>query len=401
MFKFSVSREDILKPLELISGPAPTGDDKNPIVKNVFMSVYKITESDKSNLNESFKDADYALLLKCTDTEIEMSTIIPIFSLCDVEVGETTVNADTLKTIVKSLPVAETLNFEMNGNCVHLTSTNNDFVLASQPANQFPSIDTSIASYELRIDAQVLLDLMKTTAFSIAQENYRTYLKGMRFQFDEKTVSVCTADGHRLSLNKGDLISKVNLDPDNQTDRFIFPKKGVTELIKLIEQIKPVDKTVTLTLSKNSLKTIIGDVTLISKLLDCKFPDVFTLLSNLDISIVVNKEDFMQSLRRVSIVSAKTNAVEVYIENRKLILISRNSIREEAKETIVPVETTDAIYQTGINSAYLIDICKVIPNKLIKISMSQSCRNALIEPVCSEDDPMNYSRYIVSRRIIG
>jgi DNA polymerase-3 subunit beta len=404
MFKFSVSREDILKPLDLISGPAPTGDDKNnePILKNVYLSVFKINLDNKQSYLKDVNDAQYGLLMKCTDTEIEMTTAIPLYQINDIEEGDTTVNADILKNLIKNLPVATIIDFYLEGNNVHLTTPNNDFSLVSQPASQFPTIDTSSKCYELKLNYKVLLNLMKTTAFSIAQDNYRVYLKGMRFLFDDKELHVCTADGHRLSMNNGEIISKKIFDQAYTENSFIFPKKGVSELIKLIEQIKPEDnEEITLTLSKNSLVTNISNITLVGRLLDSKFPQTTALLSNLDIYIIVNKEEFMQSLRRVSVLCSKSNAVEVFIENQKLMLITKNAIREEGREIINPIECSDVVYQTGLNSSYLIDICKAIPNKLIKISMSHSCRNALIEPVCSDEDEINYSKYIVSRRVIG
>ena len=84
-----------------------------------------------------------------------------------------------------------------------------------------------------------------------------------------------------------------------------------------------------------------------------------------------------------------------------MVLSSRNNFNEEAKEVLVPIECSDNTNEIIMNSNYLIDICKAISNKQIKISMSITSKNALIEPICSENEEINNAKYVVSRRIKG
>ena len=403
MFKFSVTREDILKPVEMISGPAPTGDDKlvDAIIKNVYLSAFKVNHEEDDSLYPNLKEAEYGLLMKCTDTEIEMMTAIPLLNSFEIEEGETTVSVDKLKSIIKSLPEGSIINFSLEANNVKVATQVNTFNLVTQPAIQFPSIDSSEPIYSLLIKKNSLLNLLRSTSLSLAQDNYRMYLKGMRFSFDEKILHVYAADGHRLSMNNCEL-EDITFYDEPEDKGFLCPKKGVMELIKVLEQNKELEEPITLTLSRNCLKTNVGNVILVSKLIDLEYPPVETLIPNsCEIYITVDKEEFLQSLRRVGILSSKTNSVDLLLDKRQLVLSSRNNFNEEAKEVLVPIECSDNTNEIIMNSNYLIDICKAISNKQIKISMSITSKNALIEPICSENEEINNAKYVVSRRIKG
>ena len=92
MFKCSIGREDLLKPLGHISGVAGNTAN-NPITSNVLLEILP-------NDGTVIKDAKYKLRMVCTDTEIQMSTEVGLF--CDdIKEGKTTVNVKILLEILK------------------------------------------------------------------------------------------------------------------------------------------------------------------------------------------------------------------------------------------------------------------------------------------------------------
>ena len=178
MFKCSIGREDLLKPLGQISGVAggsSGGSSQQPsITTNVLLEIKPVE-------NPVADGPKYKLCMICTDNEIQMSTEAGLF--CDdVSVGKITVNVKILLEILKKLPdgayvtLAETKNEKML-----LSSGKFDSNMATMDADLFPCIETTGVLYELKINAKVLLNIMKTTKFSIAAESYRFFLRGMRF----------------------------------------------------------------------------------------------------------------------------------------------------------------------------------------------------------------------------
>lgn len=402
MLNFSIGREDLYKPLEQVSGPAGINPNGDIITANVLLQVIK--NSNKSNI----KDAEYVLQMLCTDTEIEMISEIGLF--CDnIQEGETTVNVKKLLEIVKSLPDGSYINFTLDdneGKNLVISTNKNKFFLSTLPADKFPKIDVLNTIFSLKISSQELLTLMKTTVFSIAVESYRYFLNGMRFSLDSnlpKTLNIFTADGHRLSMQKGELLEDCIIPDSYEEDGFIFPKKGVSEVIKLLSIDKDnEEKVVVLSISKNSLKTQIDGITLISKLIAAKYPNVLSVIpTNCHRFIIINKDSFKSTLQRVSILcNSKNPAIEMTMSNNVMTIKAKNSQHEEASEVVDMISYEGDDFEIAFNAKYFIDICNAISTSKIKISMSESSNNAMIEPLPSEDEEISYARYIVSRVVI-
>lgn len=401
MFKCSIGREDLLKPLGHISGVAGNTVN-NPITSNVLMEILP-------NDGSTIKDAKYKLRMVCTDTEIQMSTEVGLF--CDdIQEGRITVNVKILLEILKKLPDGAYVNFT-EGN------TNDQLVLSSGKfksnmvtidAEYFPAIECLDNLYELKIELNELLNVMKTTQFSMAAESYRVFLKGMRFAVvgnDNMGLDIITADGHRMSLQKGRLVEPCII-PDNLDDNgFIFPKKGVDQLIAMMSAMKESadDNTiVTLKINKNSLQTTVNGISMLSILIEAKYPNITSILpNNCNRVLVVDRKLFQDTITRVSIMSNSLNkAVEMVLNNGLFTIKAKNSNHEEAKDDIDYVSYTGDNFEIAFNSDYLNNICRVISTSKMKISLSKSSNNLLIEPMADENEEQSYARYIVSRIIV-
>ncbi|MGN1393765.1 MAG: DNA polymerase III subunit beta [Succinivibrionaceae bacterium] len=399
MIRFSIGREDLYKPLEQISGPAGIGPKGEVITSNVLFVVTK-------NNNDYIKDANYVLQMTCTDTEIEMITEVGLFS-DDIEEGDVTVNVKKLLEIIKSLPEGSYITFKHDSkderNLV-LETSKNKFYLVTLPTSQYPNIDVLNTAYTLKIEGSKLLNLMKTTFFSMAQESYRFFLNGMRFSINHEEPSVLniyTADGHRLSLQRGDLLEPCII-PEicNDKEGFIFPKKGVSEVIKLLSIEK--ESIVEFFISNNSLKTTINGITIISKLISAVYPNVLSVVPNKCTRfIVVNREDFKSTLQRVSILcNSKSQAIEIIVNNNVLMIKAKNNQHEEASEIVDMINYDGDDFELAYNVRYFIDVCNAINTKKIKISMAESSNNAMLEPLPEKDEEASFARYIISRVVI-
>src|SRR5574344_579017 len=386
MLKFCIGREDLLKPLEQVSGPASASPQGDTITLNVLLRVQRVNCNIENLQDNSLKDANFKLQMICSDTEIEMISEVGLFS-DEIEEGETTVNVGKLVEIIKSLPDATYIKFCLDANNLIIQTELNNFALATL--------------FELKIKHKELLNLMRSTAFSIAVENYRVHFKGMRFEISGKTLNIYTADGHRLSMQKGQLEEEVVFQESYKDNGFIFPKKGVTEVIKLLDLRKTSEDIVTLSLSKNSLKTTIDGISLVSKLIDGKYPDVSNVIPrNCSRFIVIDRESLMKTIRRVSILcNSKNNAMEFLVKSGKLTIKTRNSQHEEAKEK-VEIEYQGDDFELAYNSSYFMDICKVVNTQKLKISMPVDSNAAMVEGVPVGDEEPSFARYIVSRVVL-
>ena len=395
---FSISKQNFYKPLDYISGPAQ-GAGQDSINGNVLLNVIK------NNNRYPNIDSQYVLELVCTDNDIEMKSIIGIYSDEVVE-GGITVKVKSLLDIIKSFEDETfiTIKYDESDNRVYIKTNSNDFNICAVPANGFPRIDTSDMCFDMKIRRKELLTIMETTQSAILQENYRYYLKGMRFSFDKNNpmeVNIFTSDAHRVSIQKGILNEPCIVPEDYITGGFIIPKKGVTEIIKLlsIDKNNP-DEEIVLSVSDNSLNTVINGICIVCKLIKADvYPDFFSFIPQVCNKIMVLKRTYLKScLKRVIILSNHHfPAVKFVIKNGLLTIKCKNNHHEEAKELIDLCSYEGDDIELAFNPHYIIDVCDNMTTEKLKISLSDMSSCALIEPLPNKDEEVSYARYLVNR----
>src|SRR5690606_26477853 len=95
-------------------------------------------------------------------------------------------------------------------------------------------------------------------------QDIRYYLNGMLLVLDGNNVRCVATDGHRLAY------CAITIDGNAPKQEVIVPRKTVLELLRLLEDS---DDPIEISVAANQIKFVFGDVELISKLVEGKFPD--------------------------------------------------------------------------------------------------------------------------------
>ena len=98
----------------------------------------------------------------------------------------------------------------------------------------------------------------------MAQQDIRYYLNGMLLVVDKGSLQAVATDGHRLSW------ASIAIAGDYPRQEVILPRKTVLELGKLLADS---DEPVTIDILANQVRFRFGNVELVSKVVDGKFPD--------------------------------------------------------------------------------------------------------------------------------
>ena len=162
--KFSLSREALLKPLQLVVGVVERRQTL-PILSNVLLSL------DQSRLS-----------MTGTDLEVEIVGVTDIGS--GGEDGDVTVSARKLVDICRSLPEEAQIDFSSGDGKATLKSGRSKFTLATLPANEFPSVDEGEKTVEFMVPGSALKALIEATSFAMAQQDVRYYLNGMLWELN-------------------------------------------------------------------------------------------------------------------------------------------------------------------------------------------------------------------------
>lgn len=316
------------------------------------------------------------LTLHATDLDISVSTSCP----CEVlEPGKVTLQAKSLFDIVKNLE-KDTLELETEENFwANLNAGSVSCRIVGTHAEEFPKIlDTS--SVELfPIDAELILDMIDKTIFSISTDDSRANLTGAYFKVTtEDNLLMVSTDGHRLS--------KIESPPeefDPQADipsmlreGIIIPRKGLAEVRRIIDRES---SELSFGIVENNVVFKSGPMSLSVRLIDGTFPDFTQVLpKESDHRAVVEKSLLDQSLRFVSLfASSKTNNVQLTLSDEGLELYASDPDRGEAKKA-VPANYDGQQVKAGFNFRYLKDVLGAINGDAVSIEIIDTLSPTLI-----------------------
>jgi DNA polymerase-3 subunit beta len=360
--KFTVTRDALLKPLNLVAGVVERRQTL-PILANVLIGV-------EGNL----------LSLTGTDLEVELLGKV---SLDGATVdGDITVPARKLLDIVKSLPDDSVISVEVDEQRAIIKSGRSRFTLSTLPASEFPNVEQGSASLEFDVLQRNLKTLIDKTAFAMAQQDVRYYLNGMLWEIKDGIFRVVATDGHRLALSTQSGITA------SEEKQVILPRKGVLELSRLLIEE---DESIHLAFGDTHLRATTQAFTFTSKLVDGKFPDYDRVLpKGSDKEVVAERDVLKQALARAAILSnEKYRGIRMQFNAGDLRIVANNPEQEEA-EDVVAIEYNGDTLEIGFNVSYLLDIMNVVSGPKVKFSLLDANSSALLE-----DNDDGNSLYVV------
>jgi DNA polymerase-3 subunit beta len=179
-------------------------------------------------------------------------------------------------------------------------------------------------------------------------------------------------DGHRLAMN-----SVAAAVIDNAFAQVIIPRKGVIELLRLLEDSP---EEVTVSIMANHIRVANSSFIFTSKLIEGRFPDYDRVLPRGGDKIIsVRRELLKQSLSRASILSnEKLRGIQLQLRTGLLRILANNPEHEEAEEEI-NIDYSLSDLDIGFNVKYLTDIFDTIDDEHVTLTLSDSNSSILVE----------------------
>jgi DNA polymerase-3 subunit beta len=364
--KFSVNQQDLQKSLNYCQGVIEKRSTL-PILSNVLLDV------SNSKLTITATDLDLIFIHQIPNVEI-------------MEEGKTTSSSSIMYDIVRKYKSGSKINFSNpSENKLHLESDKSVFNLNCISATEFPVTDENFIENEFSIKSKELLKLLNKCKFSVSNDETRHYLSGIfihQTEVDDKIfLTAAATDSHRMS------ISKIRLQNKVEFDQIILPKKTIFQLCSLLEDY---EGEVKISNIKSKIKFEINNSTLISKLIDGKFPNYVQVVPKENQKkLEVDLKLFLNSVDRVASVSLdKKDGVKFSLSKNNLDLSVNNTNSGDGKESLTVKFDHDL--DISFNSRYLIDVASQLDGDSIEIYLKDTGSPALIR------DPSDYdSIYVV------
>lgn len=308
-----------------------------------------------------------------TDLEVSLTDSVP----CEtINPGKVVVNAKNLFEIIK----------ELSSNSIQLTKKDNNWLEIKQgkyissivgiSSDEYPVFPTNLGSDFFTISSSLLKDMIEKTIYSVSTDESRYHLNGVYMeQKSDFSYTLVATDGHRLSLINRNIPS---VNSHRQTHGVIIPRKGLNEIKKLLETF---DGNLEFTIDGPQIILRHENTILMIRLVEGKYPSYQQFIpQKLSFKICVNREAFLGSLKRVSLLAnQKSKAVTLIISKGKMEISSNNPELGDAKEEL-DVNFFETEIKISFNSKYVTDILNSISDENISFEMNDHLSPAIITP---------------------
>jgi DNA polymerase-3 subunit beta len=281
------------------------------------------------------------------------------------------VGARKLLDILRALPEGAGISLTAQDKRLIVKSGKSRYSLQTLPAEDFPRMaapETDAVRFSL--PQEVLKSLFLQVQYAMAQQDIRYYLNGLLLTIDEGNLRAVATDGHRLALAERSVAPR-----ELGHQEVIVPRKTILELARLLGDT---EEPVAVDLTPTQARFAFGDIILVSKLIDGKFPDYNRVIpKNHPKQLLLNRQSLLQALQRAAILTNdKFRGVRWVLGEDTLRISSTNTEQEEAQEELDIDYRGDAL-DIGFNVGYLLDVLNHVSSEDIECALGDGNSSAL------------------------
>ena len=224
-----------------------------------------------------------------------------------------------------------------------------------------------------------LVTAINKALFAVSNDDLRPAMTGVFFELDKKGITFVATDAHRLVRYTRTDVSCP------KKDSFIVPKKPLS----LLKGSLP-DNEDELNISYNSNHLFVkhGGTELVCRLIDARFPDYKVVIPvDNPYKMTVNKSDFQNALRRVSVFSNKsTNQVALTISGSELQLAAQDVDFSFEGNERMSCQYDGEDLQIAFNAKFLIEMLNGADTTEINMELSTPTKAGIIKPTEQADN---------------
>lgn len=263
---------------------------------------------------------------------------------------------------------------------------------AGEPA---PAVSMPEASVELPAD--LLLDALNHTIFSVADEQSHYTIEGAQLIVHREKIGMVSTDGHRLSL----YLREVSVGTVHEDLQCLIGRKAMTELKRILEQFEGSDDEparLKFAVDERQIYFQTPRRLLVSHKLGGRFPEYNRVMpKEFNATLDLDKETFAPVLRRVSLFSERrSSAVRFDIENGEMKMQAQvfgdDADMLHSEESISVDYAGDPI-RVGFNARYILEFMQICTGGAFRLHIGDPRSAALME--IPDTEPGTDYRYVL------
>ena len=355
--EIEVTQEKLAKALNNVSRIA-VGRVTLPVLNNVLIRV--------NNKKVS---------LVTTNLDMAIVDYLPVSNSKD---GVITVPAKLLAEFVSNLPKGEIIRINEKDNKITISTKKYKSTINGSPADDFPELpeinEKNAVIFKLGIDE--FKEGISSVTIASSNDLTRPALTGIYFNTNNKTLAVAATDGYRLAEKK--LIKNVQSEI-----AVIVPASSLQEALRSInDEMEEIE----ISFNDDLVRFRLGEVEIISKLIDASFPDYRRLIpKNNNINLELDKDELIRVTKLAALFARSVNG-SIVCEAKKPDLFSVKAVASELGENDSSIETkVNEEGKVTLNSRFLTDALNVLNDKTITFDFSNTISPVVLRNKKNDD----------------
>jgi len=322
-------------------------------------------------------EGDMQISLSATDIQISITTKMEAIVN---ERGGIVVSARLFTDLVRKLPAGDILITSDERNIVSLKTERSEYELQGKEEGEFPRIDTDEEGKHIRIDRELLKDMIEGTAFAASTDESRGVITGILFEIKEGVFSLVALDGYRVAIKreKGEAFKGEEI-------KVIIPAKLMREISKILADGAASEEEILLDIGERRIKLFTEETLVRVNLLEgeyIKYRDV--LPKECKIKFKIDRLELLSAVERAAMLRSEgKNAFVRLSVSDEAVTVSSRADEGRGRETI-PAEKTGDDLEIGFDAKFLNDAMKNISDEEIEMQFNTSVSPCLIRPVEGE-----------------
>ena len=295
------------------------------------------------------------------------------FSAEVAEGGKVLVPGKLLAEISRSLP-AKPVTVQLDGTRVLVTAGSAKFTLPTLSLNDYPSLPELPEATGV-VATDVFSTAVAQVAIAAGRDDSLPTLTGIHVEINHDTIILAATDRYRLAVRE---LQWQATQPNIETTA-LLRARTLAEAAKSLLGTKNVSVSLAPTASHDRLAGFSADSkSMTSRMLDGTFPPYKHLLpQDVTTTVVVEVATFLDSVRRVALVTDKTVPLRLTFAGTSLELEAGAGEEAQATEAIEILLTGEPI-TIAFNPTFLIDGLQAIGTQFVQISFTGSNKPAIL-----------------------
>ena len=273
--------------------------------------------------------------------------------------------------ILRALPDSALVSLDWADNRLTLRAGKSRFALQTLPAEDFPLMNVgSDVSATFSLTQETFKTMLSQVQYSMAVQDIRYYLNGLLMQVEGNQLRLVATDGHRLAY------AASQIEAELPKTEVILPRKTVLELFKLLNNPS---ESITVELLDNQVRFQCNGTTIVSKVIDGKFPDFNRVIPlDNDKIFLVSRTQLLGALERAAILAnEKFRGARLFLQPGLLSVVCSNNEQEEAREEL-EIAYQGGELEVGFNIGYLMDVLRNIHSDDMQLAFGDANRSTLL-----------------------